>query len=282
MDGRRHLPGPRPRRAASTSRRCRTPTWLDKAIAAAREPDVPTVARRRRRAPTQALALRADPKLRGRVDRYTRGQARLRAVRAVQARLLCEGLLTARSRYTPGHVRPADRTRRWPPGSASTTSSAGASWAARRWGCCCGRPARCRSRRSSASSPSASPTPPASSRTVRSTTLRRKNPPTWRDARRRRHPVPDLIGDHVNALLAAIGVATPEDMIAFLRAHKDGLPGAARRVQGAAAARVLRSPTRARRRWTCRSRSIAATSGTTSRSTRAASRSCSAATTTRT
>ena len=47
-------------------------------------------------------ALRADPKLRGRVDRYARGQARLRAVRAMQARMLCEGLLTARSRYTPG------------------------------------------------------------------------------------------------------------------------------------------------------------------------------------
>ena len=46
--------------------------------------------------------VRADPKLRGRVDRYTRGQARVRAVRALQARLLCEGLLTARSRYTPG------------------------------------------------------------------------------------------------------------------------------------------------------------------------------------
>ncbi|HEX4403476.1 MAG TPA: hypothetical protein VH560_01525, partial [Polyangia bacterium] len=41
-------------------------------------------------------ALRADPKARGRVDRYLRGQARLRAVRAAQARLSCEGLLTAR------------------------------------------------------------------------------------------------------------------------------------------------------------------------------------------
>ena len=29
----------------------------------------------------------------------------------------------------------------------------------------------------------------------------------------------------MNALLAAIGVATPEEMIAFLRAHKDALPG---------------------------------------------------------
>ena len=90
----------------------------------------------------------------------------------------------------------------------------------------------------------------------------RKNPPTWKDADGVAQPVPDLIGDHVNALLAAIGVATPEDMVAFLRAHKDGARQAARRLQGAAAARVLHSPTRARR-WTCRSRSTAATSGTT-------------------
>jgi hypothetical protein len=54
---------------------------------------------------------------------------------------------------------------------------------------------------------------------------RRKNPPTWRDAAGATHPIPNLIEDHVNALLAAIGVATPEDMIAFLRAHKDGLGG---------------------------------------------------------
>src|SRR5882724_8406318 len=49
-----------------------------------------------RPAPTreEVLAgLRADPKARGRVDRYLRGQARLRAVRALQARMTCEGLL---------------------------------------------------------------------------------------------------------------------------------------------------------------------------------------------
>ena len=69
--------------------------------------------------------------------------------------------------------------------------------------------------------------------------IKRKNPITWRDSADAARPVPNLIDDHVNALLAAIGVATPEDMIAFLRAHKDALARPARRVQGAAAARVL-------------------------------------------
>jgi hypothetical protein len=54
---------------------------------------------------------------------------------------------------------------------------------------------------------------------------RKRNPPTWRDAAGVPHPVPDLIEDHVNALLTAIGVQTPEQAIAFLRAHKAGLAG---------------------------------------------------------
>ena len=55
--------------------------------------------------------------------------------------------------------------------------------------------------------------------------IRKKKPITWRTAPATQQPVPNLIDDHVNALLAAIGVATPEEMIAFLRAHKDALPG---------------------------------------------------------
>jgi len=55
--------------------------------------------------------------------------------------------------------------------------------------------------------------------------IRRKNPVTWRDSAGESRPVPNLIDDHVDALLAAIGVATPEEMIAFLRAHKDALGG---------------------------------------------------------
>jgi hypothetical protein len=54
--------------------------------------------------------------------------------------------------------------------------------------------------------------------------VRKKNPPTYKDENGVPHVIPDLIGDHVNALLAAIGVATPEDAVAFLRAHQAGLP----------------------------------------------------------
>src|SRR5439155_11222338 len=49
-----------------------------------------------------AKLLAADPQVDiARLDRYRRGQTRLRAVRAVQDRLLCEGLLTP-DRFTPG------------------------------------------------------------------------------------------------------------------------------------------------------------------------------------
>ncbi|MGH7899943.1 MAG: hypothetical protein ACREQQ_18445 [Candidatus Binatia bacterium] len=46
--------------------------------------------------------LEVYPRLQARLDRYRRNAKRLRAVRAVQARLECEGLLAAASRYTPG------------------------------------------------------------------------------------------------------------------------------------------------------------------------------------
>ena len=51
--------------------------WLDKSIAAVASP-IPLA---RDKAVEQ---VRADPKLRGRVDRFARGQSRLRAVRALQ------------------------------------------------------------------------------------------------------------------------------------------------------------------------------------------------------
>src|SRR5262249_49051185 len=54
--------------------------WVDKSIASLASP-IPLA---RDKAIEQ---VRADPKLRGRVDRYARGQARVRAVRAMQARM---------------------------------------------------------------------------------------------------------------------------------------------------------------------------------------------------
>jgi hypothetical protein len=173
--------------------------------------------------PDQVLAaLRADPKGRGRADRYVRGQARLRAVRALQARLVCEGLLTPRSRYVEGTY-------------DLPTHEALAIWERRHdifgWGFLGGEtlgallePERAllfddfRRVLAERVADAAGIVEDGSINQAR-----RRNPPTYKDEAGIAHPVPDLIGDHVNALLAAIGVKTPEDAVAFLRAHRAGL-----------------------------------------------------------
>jgi hypothetical protein len=173
--------------------------------------------------PEQVLAaLRADPKARGRVDRTLRGQARLRAVRAVQARLLCEGLLTPRSRAVDGQY-------------DLPTHEALADWERKNdifgWGLLGGETV------GALLQPTRGLLRDAFARVVAERVAdaagivedgsinqaRRKNPPTYRDEQGQSHVVPDLVGDHVRALLAAIGVATPEDVVAFLRAHRAGL-----------------------------------------------------------
>jgi len=192
--------------------------WLDKSIAALPPGPIPLA---RDKAIEQ---VRTDPKLRGRVDRTARGQARLRAVRAMQARMLCEGLLSARSRYTPG-------TYDLPSHEALAT------WERKHdifgWGFLGGetlgmllRPPRALSLdafKRFLAERVADAAGIVEDGSINA--LRRKNPPTWRDADGVAQPVPNLIEDHVNALLAAIGVATPEDMVAFLRAHKPAMPG---------------------------------------------------------
>ena len=191
--------------------------WIDKSIAAM-DVDIPLTREK------AIETLRADPKMRGRVDRYTRGQARLRAVNAMQARMLCEGLLTPRSRYTPGTY-------------DLPSHEALAMWERKHdifgWGFLGGetlgmllRPTRALSLeafRRVLAERVADAAGIVEDGSINA--LRKKNPPTWRDSAGQTHPVPNLIEDHVNALLAAIGVATPEEMIAFLRAHKDALPG---------------------------------------------------------
>ena len=155
----------------------------------------------------------------------TRGQARLRAVRAMQARMLCEGLLTARSRHTPGMY-------------DLQSHEALATWERKHdifgWGFLGGetlgmllRPTRALSLETFKRVLAERVADAAGIVEDGSINLiKRKNPTTWRDsAGDGRSPVPNLIDDHVNALLAAIGVATPEEMVAFLRAHKDALPG---------------------------------------------------------
>jgi len=145
-------------------------------------------------------------------------------VRAMQARMLCEGLLSARSRYTPG-------TYDLPSHEALAT------WERKHdifgWGFVGGetlgmllRPTRALSLEAFKRVLAERLADAAGIVEDGSVSLiKRKTPITWRDSAGVARPVPNLIDDHVAALLAAIGVATPEDMIAFLRAHKDALPG---------------------------------------------------------
>jgi hypothetical protein len=188
--------------------------WLDKELAertaAGATPDA------------ALAALRDDPKARGRVDRTTRGRSRVRAVRAAQARLGCEGLLSPRSKYTPGMY-------------DLQTHEALATWERKNdvfgWGFLGGETlgmllAPTRSLVLDAFKRVLAERVADAAGIVEDGSInlaRKKNPPTWRDADGAMQPVPNLIEDHVTALLAAIGVATPEDAVAFLRAHKDGL-----------------------------------------------------------
>jgi hypothetical protein len=174
--------------------------------------------------PDAALAaLRDDPKSRGRVDRESRGKARVKAIRAAQARLLCEALLSPRSRYTPGTY-------------DLQTHEALATWERKNdifgWGFLGGETL------GMLLAPTRSLVLDAFKRVLAEriadaagivedgsiNNARKRNPPTWKDVDGAVHPVPNLIDDHVTALLAAIGVATPEDAIAFLRSHKGAFP----------------------------------------------------------
>jgi hypothetical protein len=163
-----------------------------------------------------------NPKQRARVERYLRGQARLRAVRALQARLLCEGLLTSRSHHVDGQY-------------DLPTHEALAIWERKNdifgWGLLGGETldALLQSTRllelETFKRVAAERIADAAG-IVEDGSLaqyRKKNPASYRDADGQTHLVPDLIGDHVNALLAALGVATPEDLVAFLRANGAGL-----------------------------------------------------------
>jgi hypothetical protein len=173
--------------------------------------------------PDVALAaLREDPKARGRVDRQARGKLRVRAVKAAQARLLCEGLLSPRSKYTPGMF-------------DLVTHEALAAWERKNdvfgWGFLGGETlgllqSPTRGLLLDAFKRFLSERAADAAGIIEDGSInqaRKRNPPTWKASDGTPRPVPNLIGDHVDALLAAIAVKTPEDMVAFMRAHKDGL-----------------------------------------------------------
>jgi hypothetical protein len=169
-------------------------------------------------------ALREDPKKLGRVDRYLRGQARLRAVRAAQTRLACEGLLSPHSRFVAGQY-------------DLPTHEALAVWERKNdvfgWGFLGGetlgmllRPPPALHldtfRRIVAERVADAAGIVEDGSVATAAAARKTAAPTYRDDAGAEHPVPNLIQEHVDALLAALGVATPEDLVALLRAHAAG------------------------------------------------------------
>jgi hypothetical protein len=155
-----------------------------------------------------------DPKVAARLERYRQGQARLKAVHAVQDRLVCEGLLNE-SRITEGMFDLA-------------THEALADWERKNdifgWGFLGGETLEALQK------------PPLALHfeTWKRLLLERladaagvledgsiqkgKKPVTYKDAAGVAHPVPDLLGDHLQALLKAMHVETPEELAAFLDA----------------------------------------------------------------
>lgn len=203
-------------------------SWLDKQIAKAKEAtstDTATMAAATAdvsRDEWLARIAAADTKSAARVERYRRGQARLRAVRAVQSRLVCEGLLSPRAKHIPGLFDLA-------------TNEALAAWERKNnifgWGFLGGETSAALLR------------PPLELHfaTFRRILMERladaaaiiedgsvssgAKPATWVDSDGASHPVPDLLGEFTNALMAAMNVLSPEDMVALLRHW--GQPGLA-------------------------------------------------------
>lgn len=159
--------------------------------------------------------LESDPELAPAVERYRRGQKRLRAVRAVQSRLACEGLLSAGSRHTAGSFDLA-------------THRALAEFERKNdifgWGFVSGE-----TRKALVRSPMelhldtfrrilAERVADAAGIVEEGSVSKGERPATYTDAAGEVRPVPNLIGDFVDALLQAMRIEAPEDMAGFLHA----------------------------------------------------------------
>jgi hypothetical protein len=162
-----------------------------------------------------------DRKLGQRIERYRRGQVRLRAIRALQARLICEGLLGPRTKYVHGIFDLA-------------TNQALAAWERKNdiygWGFLGGETLAALQR----------PPMELHKDTFRRILMERiadgagiledgsvtgdKQPATYKDGKGEEHKVPNLIAENADALLAALGIRTADDVATFLRrVGRDGL-----------------------------------------------------------
>jgi hypothetical protein len=166
------------------------------------------------RAALLAKIAKADRRLGKRIERYRRGQARLRAIRAVQARLVCEGLLIPRVRHTQGIFDLA-------------TNEALAAWERKNnifgWGFLGGETLAALQR----------PVMELHFDTFRRILMERvadsaailedgsvgggAKPATYRDVAGQEQAVPNLIGQYADALRAKLGVGNSAELLAFLR-----------------------------------------------------------------
>ncbi len=169
--------------------------------------------------PVTAETVARDLRLRARVERTSVGQARLRAVRTAQARLVCEGLLSPTSRFVEGMY-------------DLPTHEAVAAWERKNdifgWGFLGGETVASLLR------------PPLelhfetfqrilrervadAAGIVEDGSITRGGggaaPPTFRDEAGAVRPVPNLVEDMTQALMRALRVTAPNEMIALLRSH---------------------------------------------------------------
>lgn len=160
--------------------------------------------------------LQADARTAARIDRTYKGQARIRIVRAAQARLVCEGLLGPRTRATLGtfdlstHEALADWERKndifgW--GFLNAETGAGLA-----------RPPM-ELHLETLKRVLAERVADAAGILEDGSTAGRREPAQWKDESGTVHPVPNLVSDFVDALLRSIHVATVDDAVAFLRSH---------------------------------------------------------------
>jgi hypothetical protein len=188
--------------------------WVDKQIAKAKEAAGTTT---RDRDGWLKFIAADDAKAAARIERARRGQVRLRAIQAVQARLVCEGLLSSRSKHVEGHFDLA-------------TNEALAAWERKNnifgWGFLGGETLAALQR------------PPLDLHfdTFRRILMERvadaagiledgsvsggAKPATYKDTAGVQHPVPNLIAEYTDALMAGLGARTPDDMLRIMNAFK--------------------------------------------------------------
>jgi hypothetical protein len=163
--------------------------------------------------PPEAEPSLDDPKVQARLERFKRGQVRLAAVKAAQERLVCEGLLSAKSKYTEGMF-------------DLPTNEALALWERKNdifgWGFlgedtlqALQRPPLAMHLETFKRILAERVADAAGIIEDGSVSAKMKKPPTYK-VNGVAHPIPDLVGQHVDALLAALKVSTPDDLAALL------------------------------------------------------------------